>query len=135
MRRAAGVTFLTEWGEALVRRAASVPGATAVMPHGVDEFDPRRSSIDSRGDLPCEKLPARNRGSDLCRLFDAESPPSIAVTIELLVRAPDLCARRARELAAACSAQRFADDTLRFPGCVAKQHAHRTSTGDTRAER
>lgn len=44
VRRAAGVIFLTSWGEQLVRRAVDVPGATAVVPHGIDEgflADPR----------------------------------------------------------------------------------------------
>lgn len=37
VRRAAGVIFLTEWGKQLVRRAVDVAGATAVIPHGIDE--------------------------------------------------------------------------------------------------
>lgn len=44
VRRAAGVIFLTDWGETLVRDAVAVPGLTRVIPHGIDErflADPR----------------------------------------------------------------------------------------------
>lgn len=35
--QAAGIIFLTEWGERLVRGSVDVRGATAVIPHGIDE--------------------------------------------------------------------------------------------------
>lgn len=44
LRRAAGVIFLTDWGERLVRNSVPVPGRTAVVPHGIGErflADPR----------------------------------------------------------------------------------------------
>jgi glycosyltransferase involved in cell wall biosynthesis len=45
IRKAAGVIFLTDWGEELVRGAVDVQGATCVVPHGIDSrfrFEPRR---------------------------------------------------------------------------------------------
>jgi glycosyltransferase involved in cell wall biosynthesis len=45
IRKAAGVIFLSDWGEQLVRGVVDVEGATCVVPHGIDarfRFEPRR---------------------------------------------------------------------------------------------